>query len=251
MKRRGSATGWLVGLLGLICALGSGCSKAKPKPPLPPVASASHIACDGGETRDPPHQEARPAMQALRAKDFDTAEHLFDGLLGKYPESASLRVWHGDALLGQNTDGSVASALTSYAEARALDALGCKLRERERYFLAIGVADADLRQKHPEPALVELEQAAHEWPDSAEVAYHRARAECLLGKPDECFNDLRGALDHAHSRQRVRFSRSHHSLDDLLQRAAKQVEFDDLRKEPRYRGLIGSSATDDAGTATP
>ncbi|HTA91708.1 MAG TPA: hypothetical protein VK745_19125 [Polyangiaceae bacterium] len=250
MNRRGSTTGWLVGLLGVLC-LGSGCGKAKPKPPLPPVASASQTACDGGETHDPPHQEMRQAMQALRGKDFAAAERLFAELLPKYPESASLRVWHGDALLGQSSPASVSAALDAYSQASALDARGCKLRDRERYFLAVGMADAELRQKQPEPALAELSQAAQQWPDSAEVTYHRARAECLLGQRDACFNDLRVALEAARSRRSVRFSRSHHSFDDLLQRAAKQTEFDELRKEPRCQALLATSALDDAGSTAP
>ena len=251
MNRRGSTAGWLVGLVGVFLVVYPACHKDKPKPPPPPVASAAHVPCEGGETRDPPHHEARPAIQALRAKDYDTAEKLFAGLLAKYPESASLRVWQGDALLGEDSTDDVGAALAAYAAARALDSSGCKLRDKERYFLAVGMADAELRQKHAEPALVELAEADRQWPDSAEVAYHRARAECLLGKRDACFEDLRSAFERAHSRQRVRFTRSHHSLDDLFVRAARQPEFADLRKEPRYKALVAKAARGDGGVVTP
>ncbi|HWZ87982.1 MAG TPA: tetratricopeptide repeat protein [Polyangiaceae bacterium] len=251
MNRRGSTAGWLVGLLAVLCLNGVGCRKAKPKPPPPPAPSASHVACDSGETLDPPHREARPAIQALRSKDYASAQRLFEALLAQYPESSSLRVWQGDALLGQDSADSAAAALAAYAEARALDARGCKLRERERYFLAIGVADAQLRQKRAELALSELAEAAREWPDSAEVVYDRARAECLLGKSDDCFADLQRALTQNHARQHVRFSRSHHSSEDLWARAEKQPEFAELRKEPRCRALLASTARSDAGAEEP
>jgi tetratricopeptide (TPR) repeat protein len=242
---------WLVGLMGICWLVSLGCGKDKPKPPPPAAELAAHRPCQSGETTDPPHHEARPAIQALRSKDYDTARLLFEALLVKYPESSSLRVWQGDALLGQDSEASVTAALEAYAQARALDARGCKLRERERYFVAIGVADAELRQKRAEPALLELAEAAREWPDSAEVAYHSARAECLLGKRDDCFRDLESALKPTHSGQRVRFSRSHHASEDLVQRAENQPEFSELCREPRCRLLLASAARGDAGSPPP
>ena len=251
MYRHESTAGWLVGLLAVLGLIGPGCRKAKPKPPLPPVPSISHTACDAGETHDPPHVEARPAIQALRRKDYAAAQRLFEGLLDKYPESASLRVWRGDALLGQDSPTSAAAALDAYAEARALDARGCKLRERERYFMALGVADAELQQKRPEAALAALADAAREWPDNAELAYGRARAECALGKGDDCYADLQRAIGQTRSGQRARFSRSHRSSDDLPKRAQSQPEFEALRKQPRYQALLADAARSDAGPVTP
>jgi hypothetical protein len=247
MNHRGSTADWLVGLFGVLCLVGFGCGKAKPKPLPPPVPSAAHVPCEGGETRDPPHHEARPAIQALRGKDYDTARRLFEALLAQYPESSSLRVWVGDARLGQDTAPSVQAALDAYNEALALDARGCKLRERENFFLVIGVADVAIRQQHAELALAKLAEADQKWPDNAEVKYHRARAECLLAKRDLCFDDLKSALTLAQSRQHARLSRSHHSSDRLVERAATQSEFEGLRKEPRYRALLASAALSDAG----
>jgi tetratricopeptide (TPR) repeat protein len=248
MELSGRAAGWLVGLIALSCLISASCRKPKPKPLPPPATSAAHTPCDGGESRDPPHHEARPAIQALRNKDYATAQGLFDALMNRYPESASLRVWRGDALLGQ--DGSAAAALAAYAEARALDAQGCKLRERERYFLSLGIAEAQLAQKQPEPALAELAAAQQKWPDSAEVFYQRARAECLQGKRDDCFNDLENALKPGHSEPRVRLSRAHHASENLLERAESQAEFADLRKEPKCKALFANAARSDAGTAS-
>ena len=249
MKGAGSAIGWLVGLLAF-CAVGSaGCGKSKPKPPLPVASAAPHVPCDGGESRDPPHQEARPAIQALRAKDFDTAQRLFAELLAKYPESASLRVWRGDALLGQDSNDSTTAALDAYAEARALDARGCKLRERERYFLAVGTADAQLRRGQTDAALAILTEAAREWPEAPEVAYQRARVECMQGQREACFGDLEAALRGSRSGRYPRFSRGHRASEHLRERAEKQTEFAELRKEPRYKALLASLAQLDGGAA--
>jgi tetratricopeptide (TPR) repeat protein len=250
MHEHGSTADWLVGLMGILCGVGSGCGKAKPKPPPPPVASVSQAPCAGGETRDPPHQQARPAIQALRSKDYEMATRLFEAELAEYPESSSLRVWLGDARLGQGTSASIQAALDAYDEARALDASGCKLRERERFFLAIGVADVAIRQQHAELALAKLTDSEQTWPDNAEVRYLRARAECALDKREACFDDLRSALTLAQTRQHARLSRSHHSSDRLVERAATQSEFEVLRKEPRYRALLASAAASDAGAST-
>ncbi len=249
MNQHGSTADWLVGLMCVLCSVGSGCGKAKPKPPPPPVASASHTPCAGGETRDPSHHEARPAIQALRSKDYDTATRLFEAQLAEYPESSSLRVWLGDARLGQGTSASVQAALDAYNEALALDGSGCKLRERESFFLAIGVADVAIRQQHAELALAKLADSEQKWPDNAEVRYLSARAKCVLGKRDACFDDLKSALTLAQTQQQARLSRSHHSSERLVERAATQSEFEALRKESRYRALLASAKTSDGGTS--
>ncbi|HEX3776347.1 MAG TPA: hypothetical protein VHV51_17865 [Polyangiaceae bacterium] len=251
MARRGLLADWLVGPFALFALFGGACGKPKPKPLPPPAASVAHTACDGGETRDPPHQEARPAIQALRNKDYASAEKLFETLLAKYPESASLRVWRGDALLGEDTEQSAAGALAAYSEARTLDARGCKLREREHYFLALGLVKAELAQKQPEQALVELSTAQRKWPDSAELSYQRARAECLKNQADDCFNDLERALKSTHADGHVRFSRAHHAAENLLERAQIQSEFAELRKQARCKSLFESAARLDAGTPAP
>jgi len=243
-----STADWLVGLIGVSCLLCGDCAKEKPKPPPAPLSGATHSPCDSGESRDPPHQQARPAIQALRGKDYDTAVRLFGELLAKYPESASLRVWLGDACLGQGTVPSIQAALDAYGEALALDARGCKLRERETFFLYVGTADAQIRQQHAELALAKLADAERKWPDTAEVAYQRARAECQLGQRDACFVDLKAAFTLARSAQHPRFSRSHHSSDRLLERAATEPELEALRKEPRYRALLALAGAGDAGT---
>jgi tetratricopeptide (TPR) repeat protein len=247
-RRHGSVSDWLVGLLWLFCLGAQGCGKAKPKPMPPPVASAAPTTCDGGETRDPPHREARPGIQALRSNDYDSAARLFQALLGAYPESASLRVWLGDARLGQGTELSTQAALDAYNDALALEARGCKLRERESFFLAIGLIDVQLRQKEPQQALQRVEAAAQKWPDNAELKYQRARAECALDQREACFDDLESALTLARSRVHERFSRSHDASSRLVERAATQAEFDSLRKGPRFLALLADATTRDAGT---
>ena len=254
MNRRGSAADWLVGLSCVLCLLGSGCGRGKPKPLPPPVASASHVPCEGGETRDPPHQEVRPAIQALRGKDYDSAVRLLEALLPKYPESSSLRVWLGDARAGVGTDASVQAASDSYSEALALAARGCKLREREQFFIAVGMADVEIRQKNAARALEALSAAEARWPGNAEVAYDRARVECLRERRDACFDELKSALRLAQSREHSRFSRSHHFSDRLAERAASQPEFEVLRKQPRYRALLATvsdAGVDDAERVRP
>jgi hypothetical protein len=165
----------------------------------------------------------------------------------KYPESASLRVWLGDARLGQATEPAARAALQAYREATALDAQGCKLRERETFFLAMGLIEVQLLQKQPEQALAKLEEAQQKWPDNAEVTYARARAECALGQRDVCYADLGNALRSAKLRKRPRLSRSHRASDRLAERAATQPEFEPLRKEARFRALLASAAGGDAG----
>jgi len=249
MERPGSTVGWLVGLVGFCAVVESACGKSKPKPPVPVVLAAAHALCDGGESRDPPHQEARPAIQALRAKDYDTAQRLLTELLTKYPESASLRVWRGDALLGKESADAAQAALAAYTEARDLDARGCKLRERERYFLAVGTADADLRQGQTEAALAILSEAARQWPEAPEILYQRARAECRENKLDVCLADLEAALGASRSGRYPRFSRGHRASEHLSERVEKQPEFAALRSDPRFKALRPNATVLDGGVA--
>ena len=251
MNRVGSIAGWLVGLIGFGVFPALGCGKSKPKPPLPVASASAHVLCEGGESKDPPHHEARPAIQALRAKDYDTASRLFSELLAKYPESASLRVWRGDALLGQDSPDAPTTALAAYAEAKALDERGCKLRERERYFLAVGTADAELRLGQTDTALATLAEASRQWPEAPEILYQRARCECVHNNRDACFEDLAAALRGSRSGQYPRLSRGHHASEHLRDRAEQQSELAALRKEPRYKALLASLVTVDGGATPP
>jgi tetratricopeptide (TPR) repeat protein len=200
--------------------------------------------CKDGAPVDPPKSELRPAIEAFREQRYADAQRMLDELIKKYPSSATVRVWRGDASLFDKalTEPVAAErALPFFAEARRLQDAGCPLRDYEEYYLRLGLTYVYLRRDDPQPALAELEVARGRWPDSAEVFYQSARAYCLLGQVERCADDFEQTLQVAKSLRRPMFLRTHNSLDDWIRRSRTQSEFPALRQSPRYAQIIGQA----------
>ena len=211
----------------------------------PPVATGP---CADGRSADPKKGEFRPAVTAFKEKDYKTAQMLLDRMSTKYPNSATVRVWRGDASLferGVKYEKRADNALPFYQEAEKLHDKGCKLPESEEYYLRMGYSYAYLRKKDADPALKHLKQAKEKWKNSAEVFYHMARAYCLNKDVDSCADNFEQALKIAKSLRRPKFLRTHHSLDDWIRRSRTQSEFPRLRRDPRYRQIIKDAKSDD------
>jgi tetratricopeptide (TPR) repeat protein len=214
-----------------------------PVPSAPPSASAAPRpgVCPDGKSMDPPSGELRTAMLAFRNKDYAKAQQSLDAMARRFPNSASVQVWRGDATLFDKalTETAAAdAAIPYYHAAEKLHDGGCKLEDYEQYYLRMDLAYAHLRKSEPDPALTELALAEKQWPDSAEVYYHQARAYCLKEDVDRCADEFEKALGVAKSLKRPRFLRTHHSLADWIQRSRTQSEFGPLRKDRRYPQII-------------
>lgn len=230
--RTGMLAAWLIVVASL-----SACKNkdTAPAPPVAPSASASHRpGCPGGHSLDPPKAEFRPAIGALRDKRYREAQRLLGNLCEKYPNSATARVWMGDAVLYDSEKDYVASAdeaLKHYDRAHALVDAGCNMREVMHYYLLMGTAYAYLRKDRAEPAESHLTIAQKRWPDSAEVTYHLARAHCLREQFDQCLMYLERTFQLAKERKRPLFLRVHRALDDWFVRTETQSEFAGLRNQ--------------------
>lgn len=222
----------------LVLALAIGCEREPPpQKAAPPVSSA---ICEG-QKEDPAKSELRPAIDAFKAQDYATAQRLLDALMKKYPHSATVRVWRGDAtLFDKALDEAQAAerALPYFTEAKRLHDAGCPLGDYGQYYMRMGLVYGYLRRDDPKPALVELEKLRASWPDSAEVTYQLARAQCSLGQLDACAQSFSATLETAKSLKRPMFLRNHNSLDDWIRRSRTQSEFPELRKDPRYEQII-------------
>jgi tetratricopeptide (TPR) repeat protein len=243
MLRRSAPTAALI--LPVLLALFA-CRQKKSDPP-PPASAVPTVTgpCPDGVSVDPQPGELRPAITAAEAKDYATSKKLFENLIGRYPNSATLRVWRGYiALFEADNKDKVAytknaeAALRFYKEAEDLQAKGCKLPERDHYYLRMDSAYAHLRLRKPDEAFPHLRVAKENWSNSAEVFYHLARAYCLKDDVDNCVANFEECLKLAKSLQRPKFLRTHHSLDDWVRRSRTQSEFPPLRKDPRYGKLI-------------
>jgi len=198
---------------------------------------------------DPPKAEFRPAISALQDQRYAVAQKLLGNLTEKYPDSATARVWLGDAVLYDEDKAYVAAAddaIRHYKRADELVRAGCKLREAMAYYLRMGLAYAYLRKDLPGAAEAELAVAIESWPESAEVHYHSARVACLRNDQDACLKHLEHTFQLAQQRVRPLFLRVHRSLDDWFVRAETQSEFASLRVQKarelaqlkeRYRAL--------------
>jgi tetratricopeptide (TPR) repeat protein len=218
-----------------------------PAPPPPPAPTATG-PCPTGMSADPSQGELRPATTAFKEKDYDTAKKLLDTMITKYPNSATVQVWRGDASLfekGISEKKAADNALPFYEEAEKIHDKGCKLPEYELYYLRMGYAYAHLRKREAAGAIKHLTLAKQSWSNSAEIFYNLARAECLDNDVDACADNFEKALEIAKSLRRPKFLRSHHSLDDWIRRSRTQSEFPPLRRSPRYAKIIAKMQAED------
>jgi len=205
--------------------------------------------CPAGRSVDPPKAEFRPAITAFHDQRYPVAQKLLRNLADKYPDSATTRVWLGDAVLydeGKEYVAAADEAIRHYQRADELVRAGCKLREPMAYYLRMGLAYAYLRKDSADAASAQLAVAVAQWPESAEVHYHSARVACLRKDHDACLKHLEHTFDLAQRRVRPLFLRVHRSLDDWFVRADSQSEFAELRElkaaefqrlKDRYRAL--------------
>jgi predicted Zn-dependent protease len=239
-RRWSTARAWLCGAALVL----HGCKDKSPPAPVP-VASASATSalpgCAGGQSADPSQAEFRPAIDAFKDASYAKAQELLGTLIAKYPKSATVLVWRGDAALFDKRSEykrAADDALVFYGRADALQAQGCKLPEVERYYLRFDSALAHLRKGAADPAISALSLSKQEWSDSAEVAYSLARAYCLKKDIGACYENFELTLTLAKSLRRPKFLRSQYTVDDWIRRSKTQSEFPELRKDPRYLPLM-------------
>lgn len=221
------------------------CKKNDPPPPAPaPSATAAAVTpgvCPGGQSMDPAQPEFRPAVTAFKDKEYKTAKRLLDYLMKQYPNSATVRVWRGDAALFDKdvkVDQAADDSLPFYSEALKLHDKGCALPEYEHYYLRMGFAYAYLRKKNYDDSIVHLNVTKKNWDNSAEGFYNLARAHCGNNDVDACADNFEESLKIAKSLRRPKFLRSHNSLDDWITRSKTQSEFPPLRRNKRYAQII-------------
>ncbi len=235
----------------VLCAL-LACKKKDPPPPAPVATATSTVVtpgvCPGGQSIDPGQPEFRPAVTAFKDKDYKTAKRLLDYLMKQYPNSATVRVWRGDAALFDKdvkVEPAADDALPFYEEALKLHDKGCTLPEYEHYYLRMGFAYAHLRKKNADDAIVHLNVAKKNWDNSSEVFYNLARAYCSKNDVDQCADNFEECLKIAKSLRRPKFLRSHNSLDDWISRSKSQSEFPILRRNRRYSQIIAKMKADE------
>jgi tetratricopeptide (TPR) repeat protein len=190
---------------------------------------------------DPGQADYRPAISAFKDQKYREAQQLLDALLEKHPNSATLRVWRGDAALfdkAADYKQAAETALRYYEAAERLHDRGCTLPESEHYYMRFDAALASLRKGDAAAAIRQLDIAKQKWADSAELHYNLARAHCMKNELGACYENFAKALEIAHTLKRPRFLRSHYSVDDWLRRSKTQSEFPALRRDPRYAPLV-------------
>lgn len=227
---------------GLLGAVLVGCKEEPAPAPLASAPSAAPVGpCADGKSDDPPNSEFKPAQNAFRDKEYVKAKELLAELAKRYPHSASVRVWQGDAALFDSktplTDASDQS-LVFYKQALKLHDQGCGLPEYERYYLRMGFGYAYLRNKDGKNALVHLKAAEKEFTDSSGLFYNIARAYCREDDVDQCVTYFEKTLINAKALKKPDFLRSHYSLASWVSRSRTQSEFVKLRRDKRYRDLL-------------
>ena len=160
------ALGWVSVVLVVLALVGC---RQKKEQPAAIDAGPSGPACPGGLSADPKQADFRPAVSAFKEGKYKQAQALLDTLLTRHPNSATLRVWRGDAALFDKEaeyKQAADSALRYYAEAEKLHDAGCKLPEAEHYYMRFDAALASLRKNDADGAIRQLEKSKREWSDS-------------------------------------------------------------------------------------
>jgi predicted Zn-dependent protease len=234
----------VVALALLACKKKSETTKPVPAPAPAPVSTGP---CPTGKSMDPGQGEFRPAVTAFKDKKYETAQLLLDNLMKKYPNSATVRVWRGDAALFDKKSKYAAAAddaIPFYQEAEKLHDKECTLPESEEYYLRMGFAFAYLRKKDADNAIKHLDIAKKKWDNSAEIFYNLARAQCRNKDVDACADSFEKSLEIAKALRRPKFLRTHNSLDDWIRRSRTQSEFPILRRNARYRAIVKKAKED-------
>lgn len=230
----------MLGLAGAVLGALLACKEEAPPPAPAPVPIATATGpCARGVSEDPTVGEFKPAQLAFNEKRYPDAKTALVGLATKYPHSASVRVWQGDAALYGSTKLIEAAdeSIVFYGQALKLHEQGCKLSEYEHYYLRAGFANAYLRKKDGKAALVHLRAAEKEF-DDAGIYYHSARAHCRENDLDQCVAYFEKTLVTAKALRRPRFLRTHYSLASWISRSRTQSEFTKLRADKRYAALL-------------
>ena len=255
------ASFWLPAILSGLAAVGSStaCSGDKQAAPTAEIVVLPPL-CPTGLSEDPPRSKQEPGIRAFEARDYAESQRIFGDLARQFPGSAAARAWEGDAVMfDKDKEDRDAARLARpfYQDARKLHESGCKLQRRPLYYLLMGEAYGALRLAKLEAGYDEaelahaeaaLEQAAREFPTSAEVPYNEARVACAraqnqsgstLGEQlERCLGELEAALKGAERLDRPRFLRTHRSTQDWIVRSRTQSEFVPLRADARYQELI-------------
>ncbi|MCA9633698.1 MAG: hypothetical protein KC766_38870 [Myxococcales bacterium] len=228
--------------LTLVACLLTACEKDPPPAPAKPAPSdAPSGPCANGKSDDPPNSEFKPAQNAFHEKEYSRSKQLLADLAKRYPSSASVRVWQGDAALFDSKTPLTEAAdqgLVFYQQALALQEKGCRLPDYERYYLRMGFGYAYLRKKDGKRALVHLKAAEEEFKNSSGLYYNIARAYCREDNVDQCVAYFEKTLVNAKALKKPDFLRSHYSLASWVSRSRTQSEFVKLRRDKRYRELL-------------
>lgn len=247
MPKHRSASSLALGGAALAALLA--CKKEAPQPvpePAPPPPASAATRCGPGVDVDPGAGEFKPAVTAFKDRDYATTRRLLTTMADKYPRSAKVRVWAGDAhLYEKSTVAAADAALPYYKRSIELQAEGCPLDEVEHYYLLLGIANAYLRKKEGASAIPHMEDSVKRWPNSAQGFYVLARAQCASGSVDACLTSFEKALAVAKRAQRPPFLRTHYSLDDWIRQSATQSEFVKLRLNPGYAKAIREAKKDE------
>ncbi len=218
------------------------CKEDPPPPPAKPAPSAAPSGpCADGKSEDPTTSQFKPAQNAFHEKEYARAKELLTALAKRYPNSASVRVWQGDAALFDSKTPLVEAAdqgLVFYKQALELHEQGCGLPDYERYYMRMGFGYAYLRKKQGKQALLHLKAAEKEFNNSSGLFYNIARAYCREDNVDQCVAYFEKTLVNAKALKKPDFLRSHYSLASWISRSRTQSEFVKLRRDKRYRDLL-------------
>ena len=212
-----------------------------PGQPMPgaPVPAQPSASCPDNRSIDPPASELLDANTLEASGQRQQAYAQYAQLLGRYPQSATLRVRAGNLMLQpMERGGNPVQAQAMFMQAIQLHEAGCRLIEHDEWLSLEGVALAMMFQRNYAGAIPYLQRSIGRWASVAQTQYNTACAYCQTGNVNLCHQHFVQALNLSATGQHPNFINNPSSVSHYVDLSRRDPDLAPLRADPRYEQAI-------------
>jgi len=210
----------------------------QPMPGQPPVGQPI-ASCPDNRSIDPPASELLDANTAAASGNNQAAYAQYAQVLGRYPQSATIRVRAGELMLVPvERGGNPLQAQAMFQQALALHEAGCRLIEHDEWMTLEGLALSMMLQGNYAAAIPHLQRSISRWATVAQTQYNMACAQCQTGNVNTCHQYFVQALNLAATGQHPPFINDPGSVGHYVDLSQRDPDLALLRADPRYREAI-------------
>jgi len=207
--------------------------------PGAPVPAQPSVSCPDNRSIDPPASELLDANTLEQGGQRQAAYAQYAQLLGRYPQSATLRVRAGNLMLAPaERGGNPAQAQAMFTQAIQLHEAGCRLIEHDEWLSLEGMALSMMLQRNYAGAIPYLQRSLGRWANVAQTQYNMACAYCQTGNINSCHQHFVQALNISATGQHPPFINNPGSVSHYVDLSRRDPDLAPLRSDPRYEQAI-------------